>query len=367
MIYFDNSATGSRKPASVLRAVRAQLRAPANPGRSGHARSVAALSLCEETRERAAGLCGVPPERILFSKNCTESLNLAIFGLIPARSHVVISQFDHNATLRPVHALRRSDCTYSVAAPENGRITLRSVQKALKKDTRAVVLNCTSNVLGCDAEVEEISLLCRRSGLILILDGAQFVGHHRIDLRELYYSALAAAPHKTLYAPQGIAFLAARELPRPLIFGGTGTQSAEIEQPGDTPEGFESGTLNMPGIAGLNAGLRWYEAHREIDREKLAELGRVLCAELAKTDGVQVFSSPNAAGIVSILKDGGDSTELADHLARRGIATRAGLHCAPLVHRYLGTERSGLCRISLSPANTLREIEKLICAIRAFP
>lgn len=366
MIYFDNSATGARKPASVLRAVRAQLRAPANPGRSGHRLSIDALALCEETRERAGKLCGVSPERILFSKNCTESLNLAIFGLIPDNSHVVLSQFDHNATLRPVHALCRRNHTYSVAFPENGRVTAKSVEKALKKDTQTVVLNCVSNVLGCPAEVEEISALCKRKGLLLILDGAQYVGHHETELSSLYYTALAAAPHKTLFAPQGIAFLAARELPKPLLCGGTGTASAELEQPGDAPEGFESGTLNMPGIAGLNAGLRYYEARRKELSERLSELCRYLYESLVKLDGIRVYSSPNAAGIVSILKEGKDSSELSDFLSRRGIATRSGLHCAPLVHRFLGTERSGLCRISLSPANTSREIDRLTAALREF-
>ena len=366
MIYFDNSATGARKPASVRRAVCAQLRRPANPGRSGHALALDALALAERTRERAADLCGVSSERILFSKNCTESLNLALFGLIPKSSHLVISQFDHNATLRPVHALCRGGNTYSVAFPERGRITAKSVEKALTPTTKTVVLNCTSNVIGCNAEVEEISLLCKKKGLILILDGAQFVGHHEIDLASLYYTALAVAPHKTLFAPQGIAFLAARELPRPLIFGGTGTQSAQLEQPAEAPEGFESGTLNMPGIAGLCAGLGYYREHKDAHAQKLGELCRFLYESLARIDGIKLYSVPNPAGIVSFLKIGMDSVELADRLAEKGIAVRAGLHCAPLVHRFLGTEKSGLCRVSLSPANTLREIETLARLLRSL-
>ena len=364
MIYFDNGATGGYKPRSVRRAVARALQRPANPGRSGHERALAALALTEHARALAGDLCGVSSDRILFAKNCTECLNLAIFGLLPKGAHVVVSAYDHNATLRPLYSLfSRGLASYTVAKPEHGLITLASVRDALKRETAAVVLNCTSNVLGCTAEVEEISAFCKVRGLLLILDGAQFLGHHTVDLSALYYSALAAAPHKTLFAPQGIAFLAARELPKPLLFGGTGTASAELAQPTGSPEGYESGTLNTVGIAGLAAGLEHYLRHAPADAVKLEDLTRYLYENLIRLDRIKVYSAPNRAGIVSFLVKGRDSAELADGLAERGIAVRGGLHCAPLVHRTLGTLESGLVRASLGPWNTEAEVRAFTRAV----
>ena len=365
MIYFDNCATGGKKPASVLRAVRAQLRSPANPGRAGHRRAVQALALAEETRTLAGSLVGAPPERILFSKNCTESLNLAIRGLIPENTHVVTTVYDHNATLRPLAFLEREGkIRLSFARPEHGRMTLSSIRKQLAKDTSAVVLNCASNVLGARADVEDISAYCKARGLLLILDGAQFVGHGETGLPSLYYSAIAAAPHKTLYAPQGIAFLAARELPAPLLFGGTGTSGESLVQPGEAPEGFEAGTLNMPGIAGLRAGLIHCRRHEREDAETVFSLTEELHRELLGIRGVSVFSRPNRAGIVSFLVEGQDSTETADILSRAGIAVRPGIHCAPLVHRELGTLASGLVRISFGAQNTAGELRRFLTVFR---
>ncbi len=372
MIYFDNAATTFRKPESVINAaVSAMQYLGANPGRSGHSLSLRAGMLVYSTRKKLAKLLGAgDAERIVFSLNCTQALNTAILGTVVGGGNVVTTTMEHNSVLRPLFELQRAGrITVSIAEPnERGVVTADAIERALTPRTYLVAVNHVSNVTGAVAPIDEIGRLCRKRNLRLLVDGAQSVGYGDIDMNEQNIDFLAVAPHKGLHALQGVGVLAIGPHVdvRPTFFGGTGTLSESVFQPRELPESLESGTLPTPAIAALNAAITHHEKTRAETRRRLRELSAYTLEKLASVRGIKIYTAPDTYnGIVSFNIANLGSMDACNILsAQYDIAVRGGLHCAPLIHRYLGTLKSGMIRVSLSADNTFPEVDFFLRAVR---
>ena len=369
MIYLDNAATSFPKPASVLAAVRGvSERLAANPGRSGHRMSLAAGRIVMRCRRALADLLAVPaPERIVFCLNCTDALNLALRGLPLPGGHVIATALDHNASLRPLCGMaQRGEIALDILEPdETGAVSAAQVEAALRPDTRLVMCAHASNVTGAVQPADAIGAVCRSHGVPFLVDAAQTIGV--LPVRPLQMGAsLAAFPgHKGLMGPMGTGalWLADGVELTPLREGGTGSQSQSVLQPQELPERYESGTLNLPGIAGLLQGVRFVQARRAQieahDRALAARLRDGLTALGARLYGPET----PALGLVSFNLGGMRSEDVADGLNRYGIGIRAGLHCAPLAHRYLGTMETGAARASTGWFNTEGDIDRLLAVV----
>jgi cysteine desulfurase family protein len=371
MIYFDNSATSGVKPESVINAaVSAMKFMSANPGRSGHSLSLKAGMLVYSTRKKAAKLLGLTePERIVFSLNCTQALNTAILGTVQDGGNVVTTVTEHNSVLRPLFELQRAGkITVSLAEPnEHGVITANAIERALTPRTYMVAVNHVSNVTGATNSIDEIGKLCRKRGIKFLVDGAQSVGYGEINISEQNIDYLAVAPHKGLHAIQGIGILAlGADAPKPIIYGGTGTQSENVLQPSELPESLESGTLPTPAIAALNAAITHNEKTRAQSREKIHELSAYILETLQAIRGVKIYTPQNVFnGMISFNIRGIGSMDASNILSSQyDIAVRGGLHCAPLIHRHLGTVETGIIRASISGDNTFGEAEFFLKAVK---
>ena len=344
MNYLDNGATSFHKPACVLDAVRCALETCANPGRGGYPAAMTGAKTVLRCRERAGALFGCQPEQVVFTSNCTHSLNLAIHTLVNPGDRVVISGFEHNAVTRPLHGLGAQ----VIVAGErlfDREDTLCRFEDALKKRPAAAVFTHVSNVFGYILPVAEMAALCRQYHVPFAIDAAQSAGMLPVSLEGLGADFIAMPGHKGLLGPQGTGLLLCARQPKPLLRGGTGSLSAQQEMPDFLPDGAEAGTLNVPGIAGLSAGLG-YLARVGIDtiRSK-AHREAVRCAKGLETLGYRVFSGADQLATVSFLPRG-DCEQTADFLGRKGICVRAGLHCAPLAHSSVGTLETGTVRVS---------------------
>jgi selenocysteine lyase/cysteine desulfurase len=361
MIYLDHGATSFPKPACVGDAVKRALRCCANPGRGGYGAAMAAARVLYECRERAGGLFGCQPEQVVFTSNCTHGLNIAISSLVKPGGRVVISGFEHNAVTRPLHGLGASVCVAGrkLFDPTD---TLEKWEEALKKGADAAVFTHVSNVFGYILPVEEMSRLCRRYGVPFVVDAAQSAGSIHVDLEKWGADFIAMPGHKGLLGPQGTGLLLCAGESVPLLRGGTGGDSVNQEMPDYLPERLEAGTVNVPGIAGLSAALAFVKEKGigKIGKQEAKEAHQCACG-LEKL-GYRVFFGENQAGTVSFVPDG-DCEALAEKLARRGIAVRAGLHCAPLAHESALTLETGTVRVSFgydaSPDKTRRILEVL--------
>ena len=373
MIYLDNAATSWPKPDGVAAAMTAALDA-GNPGRSAHPQAMTAGRILLTTRRLAAQLFQGAAERVVLTGSATLGLNLAIAGLLEPGDHAVTTDLEHNSVLRPLFAARARGATLTVVRSERGLIDPDAVGAALRPSTRLVVVTHGSNVLGTRQPVEAIARVCAERGVPLLVDAAQTAGVLPIDLAATPIAALACGGHKGLAGPAGTGLLLLAEgvLPRPLVVGGTGFDSFSETMPAELPEALEAGTPNVPGFAGLNVALGAAlaaapDAHRAAAmararrlREGLTGLG---CWVTPEVDGWEL---PVLSG--SVLDRAGeviDPGEVADGLWQRaGIAVRAGYHCAPLVHRRYGSERTGLVRFSPGPHTTEAEIERAIDTVR---
>ncbi len=374
MIYFDNGATTFPKPKTVVNAVNRAMLTGANPGRSGHQMSVRAGELLYQCRVDAARLFDFDkPENVVFTLNCTTALNTVIQGLLRGGGHAVISSLEHNAVLRPLEALRSRGVTYSIAGVEEGdsEQTVSNFRRALQPDTKLVVCTHASNVFGIRLPVERIAALCRIYHIPFCLDAAQSAGVFPISMRDSCIDYLCTAGHKGLYGPMGTGLLLvnSERLPHSLIQGGTGSLSAQRKMPDMLPDRYESGTPNLPGIAGLDAGIRFVSRQgvQGILRHEI-RLAQRLYDMLSVCDGVQLYTArPEAdthAPVVSFNVGNYDSEEVASVLNDRyGIAVRAGLHCAPLAHEYFGTQYRGTVRAVMSVFNNNAQVERLCEAI----
>lgn len=371
VIYFDNAATSHYKPMCVKWAFFNSLINSANPGRSGHKLSLKNAMEVYKTREVVANhFGGIEPENVVFTKNCTEALNIVIQGICNKKNgNVIASCFEHNSVLRPLHELERQNkITLTIIYPKNKRyITEQDVLEHLKNDTFLVAVGSISNVTGYKNSYEKIAELCRKKSILYLLDNAQGVGHIKIDMKKLNIDYLTFSGHKGFLTPQGIGALCinCKEKPSPLLFGGTGTESDNLLQPLTPPEAYESGTIATNLICSLSAGIKYVEKNINQNNQKIYNLTKYLIENLQKIKGVTLYSEPNVSGVVGFNVDGFDSVEITDYLDEKyNIATRGGLHCAPLTHRYLGTLKSGIVRVSLCFKNTKKQIDKLLCAIK---
>ncbi len=358
MIYLDNGATSFHKPDSVRKAMLHALQTCANPGRGGHAPAMEAARQVFSCREQAGRLFGCSPEQVAFTSNCTHGLNIAIRSLVKPGSRVVVSGFEHNAVTRPLHGLK-ADIIVAGRKLFDWDNTLEEFDRALKQGADAAVFTHVSNVFGYILPVEQIAGLCRERGVPFILDAAQSAGAIPVSLEKLGAEFIAMPGHKGLLGPQGTGLLLCRGEVQPLIYGGTGSESLRQDMPDFLPDRLEAGTVNVPGIAGLRAALQY------LDRAGVEAIGRrearqaKKCGEALKTLGYTVFTGPHQGGTLSFLGEG-DSEALADMLGRRGIAVRAGLHCAPLAHESAGTLETGTVRVSFGLDASSAQTEALI-------
>ena len=358
MIYFDHGATSFPKPGGVARAMAQALQTCANPGRGGHKPAMEAANRVLSCRKTAAAFFDCQPEQVVFTGNCTQGLNTAIFSLLKPGDRVVISGFEHNAVTRPLFALN-ANITVAGRKLFDWEDTLVEFKKALQKGQDLAVFTHCSNVFGYILPVEEIAALCRNYGVPFIIDGAQSAGVLPINFEKLGADFVAMPGHKGLLGPQGTGLLLCKNPPKPLLFGGTGSLSREQAMPDFLPDVAEAGTVNVPGIAGLQAGIETV-----ISRGLGNILGReqrqvCLCARKLEELGYRVFHGNHQSGTLSF-QPNADCEELAECLARRGICVRAGLHCAPFAHESAGTLERGTVRIAFGWDNTDRQREKLL-------
>jgi len=377
MIYLDNAATSWPKAPGVAAAMTDFIAHDAgNPGRGAHRLALAAGRTVERTRAQLAAFFGISdPSRVVFTANATAALNLAIKGLLKPGDRVVTTSMEHNAVVRPLHALavRHGVRVEKVMAGPDGRVSPGALINRITPQTRLVIMTHASNVCGALQPVAEVGAACRRLGVPLLVDAAQTAGLFPISVRELGISLLAFPGHKGLLGPTGTGGLyVAPELElEPAVEGGTGTQSELPEQPRHCPERYEAGTVNTVGLAGLAAGLA-YIAERGLQtlRDHELYLADRLRRGLVALAGVRlVGADPDAAAadapVVSVVVEGHDSGEVAALLDRDyGIAVRSGLHCAPDAHRTLGTLESGTIRFSPGPFNTIEDIDAAVVAMR---
>ena len=372
MIYLDNAATTLHKPPAVAEAVARAVGTLGNSGRGLYDGSLDASRLVYGTREKLAALFACPrADHVAFAPNSTEALNLAIASLGPG-GHVISTDCEHNSVLRPLYRLRGQGTEVSfVPADKKGRIDYGDFERLLRPDTRAVVCTHASNLTGNLLDAERIGAFARKHGLLFILDASQTAGVFPIDMRAMHIGVVCFTGHKSLMGPQGTGGLAVMdgvEL-RPWNVGGTGVQTYLERQPDEYPTRLEAGTLNAHGIAGLSAALDFL-AQTGLDavREKEAALARRFYAGVAGLPGVTVYGdfAPAArAPIVTLNIRDDDSSEIAQALAEQyGVAVRPGAHCAPRLHRALGTETQGAVRFSFGYYNTEEETDAAIRAVR---
>lgn len=357
MIYLDNGATSFHKPPQVLQAVCRAMHTCANPGRGGYTAAMEAGRVVYRCREEAAALFDCLPEQVVFTGSCTQGLNMAIRTLVKPGSRVLISGFEHNAVTRPLHLLG-ADIRVAGRKLFDRDDTLEAFARGLHSGVDAAVFTHVSNVFGYILPVEEMARLCKRHNVPFVIDAAQSAGMLPVSLHQLGADFIAMPGHKGLLGPQGTGILLCGRIPNIFLAGGTGSESLRQEMPEYLPDRAEAGTLNVPGISGLAAGMQYIRRqgtdailHRE---QQMAQR----CIRLLERRGYRVFSGDHQSGTVSFVPRG-DCEELADQLGSLGIAVRAGLHCAPLAHESAGTLETGTVRISFGHDADFRQIMAL--------
>lgn len=373
-IYLDNAATSFPKPEKVYKAVEhALVHIGVAPGRGGYRRGIEATRLVFEAREAIAQLFGIgDSSRVVFTHSATESINLAIGGLLQPGDHVVTTTMEHNSLVRPLHRAAQSGVEVTwVEGDRSGFVDSRKIGEAIRPNTRLVALSHCSNVTGVIQPIEEIGPLAREAGALFLVDAAQSAGCLPIDVNEMRIDLLAAPGHKALYGVQGTGFLYIAEGVEltPLLVGGSGGHSAGPEQPDAMPERFESGTLNTPGIAGLKAGVEFIR-ETGVDRIRGRESALVgqLLEGLRDMPGVAVHGpdAPEKRGsVVSFTVEGFDPSRIGFRLDQDyDICVRVGLHCAFSAHKTIGTFPAGTVRVSPGYFNSEGDIEDFLKALR---
>lgn len=370
MIYLDNAATSYPKPQSVINAVKnSMFLYGANPGRSGHAFSVKTAEAVYETRNALDGFFdGYGSEFVCFTVNCTHALNTALYGVLNKGDHVVISSLEHNSVARPIHTLKEKGIiTYSVfSVSEDKERTLENFKKSFTPDTKLCVVTAVSNVFGNILPLREMSEIAHGRGAYFFVDGAQGAGVIPISMKKDGIDCLCVPGHKGLLGPMGTGALLHNNIDfKPLMQGGTGSASFDLNQPKGFPERLESGTLNVSGICGLRQGVK---VVKELGIKNIASKENAVCREifegLKNIKGVKVYgerSEANAyAPVLSFNINGLHSEQVASMLDRGGVAVRGGFHCSPLAHTSMGTEKTGTVRISPSFSTSKKDINILL-------
>jgi len=366
VIYLDNAATTRIKPPAVAQAVLEALSSYGNCGRGGHEGALSAARTVYAVREKLAALLGCPrADHVCFTANSTQALNIAISGLLGPGDHILSTDLEHNSVLRPLYRLRQAGAEVDfVPADGSGRLDYGAFERLVLPGTRAVVCTHASNLTGDAVDIDWVGRFAREHGLLFILDASQTAGALPIDMERQGVDVVCFTGHKSLMGPQGTGGLCLREGLdiRPFAVGGTGVQSYSETQPAQYPARLEAGTLNGHGLAGLNAALDFLsETGPAVIHAHEDALARRFCKAVRDLPGVRVygdFSASVRAPIVTLNIGGLDSSEVSDELAERfGIATRPGAHCAPRLHRALGTEAQGAVRFSWSWFSTEAETD----------
>ncbi|MCL0076648.1 aminotransferase class V-fold PLP-dependent enzyme [Dehalococcoidia bacterium] len=375
MIYCDNAATSWPKPKAVYQAMdRFMNQVGANPGRSGHRLSIESGRVVYEARELLARLFNIDdPLRIIFTSNATEALNLAINGILHPGDHAITSSMEHNSVMRPLRALQERGVELTVVScSKEGFLDPGGIEKAIKPNTRLIVLNRASNVVGTLLPVSKVGAIARRHGVLFCIDAAQSAGAYPLDVSFTKVDLLAFTGHKSLFGPQGTGGLYVRQgvedVVEPLMRGGTGSRSDSEHQPDFLPDKYESGTPNTVGLAGLGAGVQ-FVLSQGVDalREKEEKLMHHLIEGLGAIPGVTLYGSGDAREQVAVLSfniAGIASSEVAMRLEEEyDILCRPGLQCAPIAHRTLGTFPGGTVRVSPGYFTTEDEVDIVIKAV----
>ena len=372
MIYLDNAATTLHKPPQVMDAVVRAMTAMGNAARGAHGGALEASRTVYNTRVKLARLFGCPrPDHVIFTANSTEALNIAISGLIRPGDHVVTTDCEHNSVLRPLYRLEERGAVLDIAPADRlGRVACEDLEALLRPDTRAVVCTHASNLTGNVLDIARIGEMARRRGALFIVDASQTAGALPIDMEAMGVDVLCFTGHKGLMGPQGTGGLCVRpgvEI-EPWKVGGSGVHSYDRRQPREYPTRLEAGTLNGHGIAGLSAALDFLQevGVEAIEAKECALMDRFYQA-VSAMDGVTVygdFSQARRSAIVALNIRDYDSAAVSDELSETyGIATRPGAHCAPRMHRALGTTDRGAVRFSFSWFNTQEEVDEAIRAV----
>ncbi len=374
MIYLDNAATTLRKPPEVMEAVVQAMTTMGNASRGAHPGALSASRGIYEARCKLARFFGCPrADHVAFTANSTEALNMAICGILSPGDHVITTDLEHNSVLRPLYRMeaeRQVQLSF-VPADARGQVDYQDFERLIRPETRAIVCTHASNLTGNRLDVGRIGEVARRHGLLLVVDASQTAGSLPLDMEAMGIHILCFTGHKGLMGPQGTGGLCVAEGVeiRPWKVGGSGVQSYRREQPAEYPTRLEAGTLNGHGIAGLSAALDFLE------RQGLGTVGRqerrlmnLFYQGVAPVEGVTVygdFGDPERAAIVALNLWDVDSGTVSDRLSQKyGIATRPGAHCAPRMHRALGTQGQGAVRFSFSWFNTEAEVEQAVQAVR---
>ena len=372
MIYFDNAATTVKKPPQVIDAVVNALSGAGNSGRGGHGASLEAARTIFAARQLLAELFNAEsPERIAFTANSTQALNTAINGIVNTGDHIITTELEHNSVLRPLYEAERQGAEISfVKSDKQGKIRYEDFEKLIKPNTRAIVCTHASNLTGNVLDIKRIGEIARRNDLLFVVDASQSAGVLDIGGQKMNIDILCFTGHKGLLAPQGTGgiYLRGGVTIRPLLSGGSGVQRYSKTHPRQMPTALEAGTLNCHGIAGLKAAVEYINSvGMENIRQKEQQLMRQFYDGVKDIPGVKIygdFGTDMRCAIVALNVGSYPSEQVSDALFRDyGIATRAGAHCAPLMHKALGTEIQGAVRFSFSHYNTAEEVE---CAVRAF-
>lgn len=373
MIYLDNAATTMRKPQEVIDAVMLAMGSMGNAGRGVNDASLSASRLIYDTRERLCRMFGgTDPRQVVFTCNSTESLNIAIRGLLNPGDHVITTMLEHNSVLRPLYDLETKGTSLTIIeSGRSGNFDIEDMKRAVRPETKMIVCTNGSNLTGNYVELKPIGEFARERRILFVVDASQTAGVFPINVEEMKIDVLCFTGHKGLLGPQGTGGMYVREGVniRPLKAGGTGVQTYSKSQPVQMPTALEAGTLNGHGIAGLHAALGYIEEHGiGAIRKREQELMRRFYEGVKDIENVTVygdFDTMDRCAIVTLNIGDYDSSEVSDELLTGyGISTRSGGHCAPLMHKALGTVEQGAVRFSFSHYNTDEEVDAAVKAVR---
>lgn len=366
MIYLDNSATTLKKPKEVINAVEFALNhLTANPGRSGHKQSSKVSEFVFETREKLKKILNAEEYDVIFTKNCTEALNLAIQGYLKPNQHVITTCYEHNSVLRTLNSLKDKNIEITILNCDLKDFHTE-FPKYIKDNTSLIITTQVSNVTGDISDIEKIGQVCKNRNIKYLVDGAQSAGHMPIDLTKSNVDMFAFAGHKGFYSITGIGGLLVKKDTQlsPIIFGGTGTDSINLNQPKEIPEGFESGTIPSIAIASLNGGIEFLTKNFSNIIKKEENLSKNLYKKLKNLNFLEIYSKNEAQNVFSFNVKNKDSAFVANLLDEKfNICVRSGLHCAPLIHKKLDTQTTGAIRVSLNYFNSEEDLDVLIKAL----
>jgi len=363
LIYFDSASTSLHKPDIVIQTVAKAMTELGNSGRGGHAPAMSATRTIYNARERLATFFGTQANQVAFTHNATIALNIAIFSSLTTNDHAITTVLEHNSVLRPLYHLQSHGLSLDfVGLATDGDIDYDALEKLLKKNTKCIVITHCSNVTGQLIDLERVAQICKKKGLVLIVDAAQSAGLFEVDVKKLGDAIVCFTGHKGLLGPQGTGGLVKNGYSpiTPTFFGGTGSDSFSHYNSGIFPESFEPGTANAHGVAGLAAGVEYIN---QIGMKKMTSnslrLAMFFEDEIRRIKNVEIYGNPQLpkAPIVSINIGDLDSAEVGAMLSEYEIYVRGGFHCAPLIHHALGTQKQGAARFSFSSNNTMEQVK----------